>query len=261
MLLGLGGAGLAAVGVGCLLVTVIGVILILSMNGGGADEPPTPTRAITPTLTSIPTPTDTLPPPTEEGGDNGGSSIGNTLYQDDFSSTSSGWEIGDYDTGSVGYRDGAYFVSSVGDGHMMWGIANSYFEDVVVDVDTTQYYGPTDDNNGYGVVCREQSDVNATGYFFLISGDGAYGIVKAVEGEFEWLVDWTFSDEIAMGNATNHLRAICDGTTLALFVNGRRMASTQDSTFSGGDIAMAAVSLVEAEGTEIHFDNVVVSQP
>ena len=43
------------------------------------------------------------------------------LLQDDFSDSSSGWEIGEYEDGDVGYKDGAYFVTSVNTEILMWG--------------------------------------------------------------------------------------------------------------------------------------------
>ncbi len=63
-----------------------------------------------------------------------------------------------------------------------------------------------------------------------------------------------------LGNATNHVRAVCDGSTLALFVNGQRLATAEDDAFSRGDIALTATAY-EDEPTEIHFDNLVVRRP
>jgi len=182
------------------------------------------------------------------------------LFQDDFNDSGSGWEVDDYDTGSVGYKGGAYSVTSFGDGNTMWGVANQSFDNVIIEVDATQVSAPANDNNAYGVVCREQGDSNSTGYYLLISGDGGYAIAKAEAGDFEWLVEWTASDDIHQGNATNHIRAVCDGSTLTLSVNGQRLATAEDSTFARGDIALATTSL-EDEPTEIHFDNLVVRKP
>jgi hypothetical protein len=64
----------------------------------------------------------------------------------------------------------------------------------------------------------------------------------------------------AGSNATNHIRSICDGSALALFVNGRRLATAEDSTFAKGDIALTATSY-EDEPTEVHFDSLVVQRP
>jgi hypothetical protein len=265
MLLGLGGAGLAALGGGCLLLAVIAVVVVWAISDGGGATPVTPTSGSSVTSTHTPTSgavgaTDT-PRPTDAPESGGGPDPASILLQDDFSNSASGWETGSYDTGSVGYKDSAYSVRSLGDGNTMWGVANLSFDDVVVDVDAVQVEAPSNNNNGYGVACREQGGANANAYFLMISGDGAYSIIKSVEGDFEWLVDWTFSDVILKGNAGNHIRAVCDGTTLALFANGQSLATVEDGTYTSGDIALAAVSLEEGEPTEIVFDNLVVSRP
>ena len=185
-----------------------------------------------------------------------GSSSGQ--YEDDFGNPKSGWETGDYEGGSVGYKDGAYFVVSSDENTTMWGVANKSFDDVVIEVDATQVSASSDDNNDYGVICREHDD--GQGYYMLISGDGYYAIARAENEEFEWLVDWTESDVIRQGNATNHIRATCDGSTLALFVNGQRLATAEDSAFASGDIALTATTY-EDVATEIHFDNLKVREP
>lgn len=181
------------------------------------------------------------------------------LLQDDFSNPDSGWEIGEYDGGSVGYASGHYFVTASSPNEFMWGLAFYTFTDVIIELDTTQVNAPSNDNNAYGVWCRVQA--NDDGYTFLISGDGYYAIHKVVDGEYEDLVDWTSSNVINQGNASNHIRAICDGPDLALFVNGERLATATDTTYTTGDIALAAASLEEDSLTEIHFNDVVVRKP
>lgn len=180
------------------------------------------------------------------------------LFEDDFSSSASGWEVGDYETGSVGYKGGSYSVVSVGDAHTMWGIANQNFDNLIIEVEASQVEAGPEDNNDYGVACRVQS--NGDGYYFLISGDGLYAILEAGETGFEPLVDWEESDAIRLGNATNDIRAICDGNSLTLLVNGQRLATTEDATFTGGDIALTATSYEDVP-TEIYFDNLVVRRP
>ncbi|MFQ6100351.1 MAG: protein kinase [Anaerolineae bacterium] len=180
------------------------------------------------------------------------------LFQDDFSDLGSGWEVGDYTGGSVGYKDGIYFVRGEEDGSMMWGVLNRSFDDLVIEVDATQVSAPDNDNNAYGVKCREQAD--GDGYGLIISGDGYYSIQIVVDGDWNPLVAWTTSDVIHQGNAANHIRAVCDGTHLALSVNGELLAEIEDSTYTGGDIALAATTF-EDTPTEVHFDDLVVSAP
>ncbi|MEE8389206.1 MAG: hypothetical protein V3S14_00200 [Anaerolineae bacterium] len=183
----------------------------------------------------------------------------NILFQDDFGDSNSGWEIGEYEGGDVGYKDGAYFVTSTGMDIMMWGVANRSLDNVIVEVDATQISAGPDDNNAYGVVCREQEG-GGSGYYLRISGDGLYSIYKAENEDFTALVDWTTSDAINQGNATNHIQAMCNGSTLELSVNGQRLGSAEDSTFSAGDIAFSATTYEETMA-EIHFDDLVVRKP
>jgi len=192
------------------------------------------------------------------GGDPSGGSSVSVLLEDDFSSTSSGWEVGDYETGTVGYKSGAYSVVAFGDGDTMWGIAGRSFDDTVVEVSAEQVSAPSNDNNDYGVMCRVQS--NSDGYFLLISGDGFYTILKRSNETFTPLIDWTASSLINLGNATNQIRAICDGSTLSLYVNGQLLGSTSDSEFSQGDLALTATSY-ETESTEVLFDNLLATRP
>ena len=165
---------------------------------------------------------------------------GRVLLEDDFSNPASGWEVGDYESGSVGYTSDAYSVISLGESDFMWGVAFREFDDVVIEVEATQVRAPGNDNNAYGVMCRVQD--NGDGYMLRISGDGFYAIHKWSNDELVSLVDWTTSDVIRLGNSTNRIRATCDGPQLILEVNGQQLATAQDPT-------------------EVHFDNLVVTAP
>ena len=199
-------------------------------------------------------------------GGNGGTSVPteppqDVLFQDDFSDTASGWEVGQYDDGDVGYGDGYYFVTSTRRGGAMWGVANRSFTDTIIDVDATQVRAPANNNNAYGVKCRVQpGGTGGDGYALMISGVGYYSIQIIREGDYEALVDWTTSSAIRQGNATNHIRAVCAGDRLALYVNEQLLAEVNDSTYTSGDISFMAATL-EDEVTEVHFDNLVVTRP
>lgn len=195
------------------------------------------------------------PEATEPQMDSGGDQV---LMRDDFSDPSTGWEVGDYDSGSVGYTSDAYFVISLGDSDIMWGLAYQNFDNLAIEFDATQVRAPANDNNGYGVMCRVQE--NDDGYVLRVSGDGYYSIIKWSNGELVPLVDWQTSDAINQGNSTNQIRAVCDGSLLVLEVNGQQVAAVEDTEFSQGDIAFTATSF-EDDPTEVHFDNLVVTAP
>lgn len=212
---------------------------------------PTPTLTSTPTATPTPTPTATstpTPTPTPAPGD--------VLLREDFSDPASGWKVGDYEEGGLGYEDGYYFVTSVQEDQMMWGtLKRRDFPNVVIEVEATQVEAPSNQNNAYGVMCRVQP--NDDGYLLRVSGDGYYAITFIDDGEFNYLVDWATSPHVNQGNATNQLRAVCDGPRLALYVNEMLVAEVEDTTFTDGEIGLTATSY-EEEMTEVHFDDLVV---
>ncbi|MBN1177839.1 MAG: hypothetical protein JXD18_01400, partial [Anaerolineae bacterium] len=254
--LGIGGGALA-----CLALAACIVIVAL---GGGGDATPTPVAQATATSTAISTPMPTLQPtntpesvgvPTETPAPLQPTPIagGNVLLEDSFDDPNSGWEEKEFDNGTVGYGDGYYYILSAGESLMNWGTAGQDFGDVIIDVDTIQVSAPTNNNNGYGVMCRVQE--NGDGYLLRISGDGYYSIYRILEGAFEALVSWTSSSVVRQGNATNHIRAVCEGDQLTLIVNGEQLAQTTDASFASGDVGMSATTY-EVEATEIRFDDV-----
>lgn len=177
-------------------------------------------------------------------------------FSDDFSQDSSGWEIGDFDGGGIGYTQGKYFVSSVGSGSIMWGGAGRSFEDVSIEVSAEQISTPSNNNNDYGIICRLQRD--GGGYYGLVSGDGFFAILReSDEDNFAILVDWTASSHIHQGNSQNQLGLSCVGSKISFFVNGQLLAETSDNMYESGDIGLTATSY-EPEGTEIQFDNMIV---
>jgi len=250
--------GLAAAAVLCLVVGIGGgAALLLSgreptPTAVASVDQPTVTAAVLDTPSPAPPTMTPSPIPVVDG------PPGAFLFRDDFSDPNSGWEVGDYNEGSVGYRDGAYFVVASEKTKNMWGVANQRFSDVAVDVDATQVSAPTNDNNAYGVICRVQP--NGDGYILQISGDGGYAIHRIVDGAFRPLVDWASSPDVRQGNATNHIRAVCDGSHLALYVNGELLGEADDATYAEGDVALAATTF-EEERTEVHFDNLDVTTP
>lgn len=190
------------------------------------------------------------------GGDDTTTTQGdNIILTDDFSSSSSGWEVGEYDIGDVGYENGYYFVTS-NSNQPMWGASMRNYQDVVIEVDVSQYSGP--DNNGFGVVCRLQEE--GDGYYFAISGDGYYSISINTD-DFYDLVTWESSGAINLGTSTNNMVVSCIGSRLTLEVNGTVLAEATDSTFSSGDIGLFAGTFEENTLAEVHFDNLVLRRP
>ncbi len=182
----------------------------------------------------------------------------NLLFKDDFSDTSSGWDQVKTDTGETDYVDGAYRIFVDETGTDVWANPGLNFTDVSVQVEATKAGGPED--NDFGVICRSQ-DVSRF-YFFVISSDGYYGIGKVSDAgqELIGMDSMQPSEAIQQGEATNTVRADCVGSSLSLYVNGEKLDEVQDSELSSGDVGLIAGSF-DTPGTDIHFDNFVVTKP
>jgi hypothetical protein len=262
--------GLLVAGLLCLGLAAVGVVTGLIALGGAslddrdatetaaARQPVTVTRYASPTTAAQPPtvtpridtpvpPTDT-PPPLQDA----------ILFEEDFENPWSGWETGEYQGGSLRTENGAYVVTSADELKWMWGVAGLFFTDAAIEVDATQVQAGPQDDNDYGIGCRMQP--GGDGYHLLVSGDGFYGIYLREDAAFVPLIEFQKSDVVRRGNATNRIRAVCDGSTLSLWVNDRLLATADDTTYSGGDIALMTTSYENAPSV-IHFDNLVVREP
>ena len=226
----------------------------------GGEEQPTPELPVLPVNTEAAPATEAVAPTEAQA------PVGNVAFSDDFSATSAEMETYTGDGGSAGTENGVYVVRSTAD-LWQWGKSNSQFENTVVEADVTMIAGPANNNAGFGIVCRlsTKADDSIDGYMLAISGDGYYTIRSIASSSMTALVDWEFSDVINQGtNATNRLRATCNGSELKLEVNGELVASASAIAEGSpsGSIAFAAISFeTDQPYAEAHFDNLVVTQP
>lgn len=183
---------------------------------------------------------------------------GALLFQDGFSDPSSGWDRVRSPDGMTDYEGDRYRIVVNASNADYWANPGLYFEDVQVEVDALKSAGP--DDNDYGVLCRYQDTTNF--YFLIISSDGYYGIGIVEDGHQKLLEppQMYHSEAINPGNANNHIQAVCQGSRLALSVNGEFIAETYDSSFTSGDIGLIVGSFDEP-GVDILFDNLSVKLP
>ena len=193
------------------------------------------------------------------GGDEDSQPPAKVLFQDDFSDTGSGWDRVSDTEGINDYADGGYriFVDKLN--WYFWSNPGLNFTDVIIDVDAKKIGGP--DENDFGVICRYKDESNF--YFFTIGSDGYYGISKIIDGE-EYLVgmdELQFNDTlIKLGDASNHIKAECVGSSLTLTINNKILADVSDSDITAGDVGLIA-GTYDTPGTDILFDNFTVTKP
>jgi hypothetical protein len=177
-------------------------------------------------------------------------------WSDDFSSQGT-WQAESDAAAEVVIGDGVLRVEVAIPNQLAWATANKHFEDFHLAVEASQVAGP--DDNEYGVLARMRDSENF--YRFSISGDGYFLISKFVDGEQQVLgSNWTPSDAVRQGQATNLIEITCVGDRLTLTVNGQTLAQVEDGQFRRGDIGLYAGTFYEG-GVEVHFDNLTIQAP
>lgn len=180
------------------------------------------------------------------------------LFADDFTNTLSGWDVRRDADAITDYQNGEFIIMVGRIDTTLWSKPNHYFTDAAVEVDAREAAGP--DDNLYGVICRYTDSNNF--YRLVIAGNGFAGITKRTNGVVKVISApaLTRSPAVNRGQASNHLKAVCQGSQLTLYVNGQLVAQATDDELSGGDVGLLA-SAGKHPGVEIRFSNFVVSQP
>ena len=190
-----------------------------------------------------------------DSGDNAGQA--NILFEDDFSSSGSGWDRFEDSEGITDYNDGRYKIALYTNEMFYWANPYQNFTDVIIEVQAMKVSGG--DDMQYGIICRH-ADID-NWYALVISADGYAAVRKRVQGnDLDYIAEWVQVPSVKTGNATNNLRAECIGDRLALYVNGSLAIETTDSDISSGDAGLIAGTF-EQSSTEVLFDNFVVINP
>ncbi|HOT90026.1 MAG TPA: DUF1080 domain-containing protein [Anaerolineae bacterium] len=164
------------------------------------------------------------------------------------------WRLSSDATAETVVQDGCLRVHIFEAEQIAWASAGRTYGDFRLTVEATQISGP--DDNEYGVLVRMQDDQHF--YAFSISGDG-YVRAARYNGS-AWLVlgpDWSPSEAIHQGAATNVLEVEASGATLTFRVNGVQVLQVEDTTYAKGDIGLYAGTFSEGD-TVITFDNLEV---
>lgn len=184
---------------------------------------------------------------------------GSVLFQDDFSRSSSGWEMRHRADAIHEYRDGLYAMLVLSPHTSSWTTPGLEVGPVRIEVDALQVGGPED--NLYGLVCRYRDDDNFV--FLVASSDGFAGIGAYHEGQRELLGGSALlpAASIAPRGSNNHLAADCLQDRLRLYVNGVPVAEVSSNGGpSEGDVGLIVGTYLEP-GVELVFDNFSVQVP
>jgi hypothetical protein len=190
--------------------------------------------------------------------------------KDDFSDCSTGWSMDADEFVSLSCTGGAYRVLIKNP--LQPQNARIFFGEGVkslnVEADATRRAGPRTVGNDeflvYGVGCWRSQ---VQGYVFLISPDGAWGIEKITTGASTPTTLAESAAPSAMPGLakTNRIRGLCVGggsepTTLALYVNGKRIAVTRDRAGFDSFPGFGFFVYSSKNGADVRFDNLVARE-
>lgn len=139
----------------------------------------------------------------------------------------------------------------------VWSLHEGEYQDVAVQATVRQTNGAP--GSAFGVMCRV--DARGNGYYFLVSSAGRFSVQVATEAQNDLvpLLDWQEHPAVQAGYESNDLLAFCVRDWLVLFVNDLFVGEVRDSTFRGGQVALA-LGAVGRSSTVVTFDDVEIGE-
>jgi hypothetical protein len=225
----------------------LAVLACNALSGGGNDVPPVDVNP--PGANPTEAPILDLPPIL--GGD--------TLLRDDFASSQ--WGTGSDADSSVEYVGEALNFFVIKDLYFVWSTPND--EDYQnVHIEVTASNNSTDSTGAFGIICNMQ--VTDVSHYVAITGAGQYAIGKsALAADDVFLTnnnEWGNSSLIKQGASSYRIGADCGNGALTLYVDGQQVDSATDSTYTSGNVALFAWSGEQVSGTNVTFDDFVMTK-
>jgi hypothetical protein len=171
------------------------------------------------------------------------------VLSDDFNDPGSGF--GEYSGESYRsyYDSGRYNIEILQEAGVGWTSRGS-FSDFVAELDVTSH----GEIGGAGIVFRNQEDGRQF-CLFAINVEGRYWLRMMTTEGWQLIRDWQESPHIRTGAATNHLRLVCVGPDISLYVNNQYLETVRDTTYAEGEIGMLAGTWVGEPYAHFSFDN------
>ncbi|HSL30634.1 MAG TPA: protein kinase [Anaerolineales bacterium] len=234
----------------CLLFAVGGGILLAANRLGPTFlSPSTETPPPTQTLEVI-IPTPTMPVSTPS----------NVLLDDDFSGDSSWGTLTDSDN-AIEYDGDTFRMRVFRENWFVWSTPNEeVYQNVHMEV--TAINNDDEPTTAFGLMCNQQAS-GSSYYYLAMTPGGQYAIGKAITGETDVFLTnndrWAASSLIPRNAPSYRIGADCSQGTLTLYVNGQRIASVSDSSYSSGYVGLFAWSGADATAADVTFDDFLIT--
>lgn len=224
---------------------------------GGSAAPAAPTNAFVEN-TAVPDVTE-APATSEAITSNSG-----VLYEDDFSSSNRNtWGTGTDTESSVEYLNDGLNMQLFKENYIVWSSPNdSKYSNVHMEV--TVLNNGTDPATAFGLMCNQQYPITDSRYYFAITPAGEYAIGKSQLALDDTILsnngEWGKSDLIAKDAASYRLGADCGKDGLTLYVDGQKIASASDTTYTDGGVTLFIWSSKNIGKVNVTFDDFVLTQ-
>ncbi len=176
---------------------------------------------------------------------------GTLALNDPLSDNSNGyfWYEGNDRTGGCGFSNGAFHLSVVQKEHIRSCTAGATnYNNFAYQVQMTIVQG-----DGGGIVFRG-NEANQAFYYFHIGSDGSYSLDIRNNNSIIITLKSGSNTAINTGlNQSNLISVVANGSNIDLYVNNQHIDSVSDSTYSQGEIGVAASSI--SNPTEVVFTN------
>jgi serine/threonine protein kinase len=243
----------------CALFAIAG-LGVLALNGknlaflNSATNTPLPTNTATnppATDTADPLPTETPVPVSND----------KALLQDDFSTNKANWGTLDTQNSNVRYENDSLHMRLFVKNYVIWSRPNDNdYSNIHAEV--TVINNHTDSTTAFGIVCFQQSK-EWSFYYLAMTPGGEYAIIEATDGQDDrYLTNagkWASSNLITKNAESYRVGADCGSNTLTLYVDGKKIDSAIDSTYTSGHIGLFTWSGENAPTANVSFDDFLLS--
>lgn len=217
--------------------------------------PPTPTNTPLPTNTPVPTVTNTpQPTPTSPAGDPAvelGSPDWTHHFNQEFP-----WHTYSSSTDETEIKDGRYhfrFFDNIS--YPIWAFASLEIEDYYLEI-TMKMPSVCAGKDSGGLVFGSPAGANNEAYIYRISCDGHYRLTSFDGSNTDILFNWSTDPAILVGpDQTNRLGVIVQGDHITLYINGAKVAETDDTLYTSKGRFGITASAPETSDLEITFDD------
>ncbi|PWH14139.1 MAG: hypothetical protein DDG60_08715 [Anaerolineae bacterium] len=185
-----------------------------------------------------------------------------SLFSDNFEGFNQSWGTGTDADGAVEYENGGLRFQVFRTGYFIWSSPNEE-EYSNIRIEVTAKNNSRDSYAAFGIICY-QGTAKEDMYYFAVSPNGDYAIAKAVTGQEDLFLtndnEWGASSLIPKNAASYRIGAECGNGTLSLFVNGQKVDSVQDATYTTGTVGLFAWNDEQPSGTDVTFDDFVITR-